>query len=52
MCMATKNTFCIARVTPEEKKEYSEAARKMGISLGELIRILLRGYVEGKRILR
>ena len=38
------------KLTSEEKREFSKAAKEVGMSLGELIRMLLRGYVEGKRI--
>lgn len=36
--------------TDEEKKEFSKAAEEAGVSVGELIRSLLRAYVEGKQV--
>lgn len=40
------------KLTAKEKKEFSKAAKEAGMSLGELIRMLLKGYVDGKRILQ
>lgn len=49
--MQRRNTYLIARISPEKKQEYERLAKSEGMSVGALIRWLLEAYAAGARLL-